>query len=515
MSKAKKTGAAPKKASTRGDKSAPAAVTGGAVIEDIHYVEVRETQQVREPEPVITAVVEPEPPKLEVMIADEKAKFNLPEEVIKSWEVEYGTLTIAGPEDVAGYEKVKATWNYVRSRRTAVEGKGLEIRQRFNAINKAVKSEEERLIELISPIEKRLEKLKTDWEAADKLRKEEAKRKEEERLNGRLQELIGLGMALVDGYYSIGDTITTDVATLRTLPDEKYLKFLEKVQNKAAELAETKAAEDRERQAAQDRLDEQQRAVDAQREELEKKQRELDETLRKANEALEQAAKARRELRLNRLELVGLVLQAGGKEAAYVNEVGNIRVDVDSMGKLSDDEFTALLERSKGSVAELRDLLQKKLNKEDEERRERETKIAAAHEKLTAAGLSYDMGRKVFAFKNAFMDHLDTLEELLQLSPLELDHYAAEIGKQVVAAKAKQVLKEQEDRAAAEKERIAKQSDSERLLGYLQALNAVEPPDMASLAYQDHIHQLTGRMHSLLNEYEVIAEKEAVPHGSQ
>jgi hypothetical protein len=489
----------------------PAAAAGG-VITDIEHEPVPGPGPAPTPA-VITAVAEPEPKTLEMVIADEKAKFALPETVVKQWEEEYGKLEITGPQDVAGYEAVKAAWNYVRSRRTAVEGKGLEIRQRFNAINKAISAEQDRLVDLINPLEKKLLEKKEAWEREDKRLREEAKAREEQRFNDRLRELIGLGMTLVDGYYSIGDTITIDAATMRSFSDEKYMGFLGKVQQKAEEI---KAEKDRLDELAREQADaneKEARRLKDQADELDRQKKELADQQRELEKQKREAAKVKQELRMSRLEVVGLVLQADGKQVAYINDEGESSIMLEQLAALDDGQFKRLLEQKKLEVEGLRTRLQQRLDREETERKLLEERIKAIHGKMNAAKLQFDYGKKAFFFKNEFMDHQDTLEELLELSPKELEYYATEIGKQVQEAIAKQLVKEQEKEAAREREERAKLSDSEKLLAYMQELGAVEAPAMTSAFYQDRLHELKGRMQFLLNEYEVIAEREAVPHG--
>src|SRR3972149_619815 len=155
----------------------------------------------------------------------EIAKLNVADAGIAVLKEKYGTLVIADASDKKGYEAVKKAWNEVRSTRTALEKKGLEIRNQFKVITTAVKAEEERLIESLDPLETDLYK---KWKAIDD-EKERAKKEQEEaeqkQLMARVEEVQTLGMAFKDGFYQIGDTIAVDVASLRMYNDEQYAKL--------------------------------------------------------------------------------------------------------------------------------------------------------------------------------------------------------------------------------------------------------------------------------------------------
>lgn len=208
---------------------------------DVHHEEMPLDNQVP-----VTAEI-----PLERQIQLQIARFNLSDQKIQELKDKYGQLSVAGVEDREGYLRVKTAWQLVRSKRTGLEKKGLDLRGDYNAIAKAIGAEEKRLIKLLEPLE---EYLQSEWKKIDDEKAAEKRREEEEerqRVLARVNELLKLGAIQVGEGYAIGDTVSIDVATLRTMSIEQWLAFLKAATRRSEELKAQREREVREKKQAE------------------------------------------------------------------------------------------------------------------------------------------------------------------------------------------------------------------------------------------------------------------------
>lgn len=311
---------------------------------DHEHIDTPATEQVK----VEEADVEAEEIQPDKQIKLEVAKLNLADTAIAELKKQYGDLTINGVDDKAGYKAVKAAWSEVRSIRTGLEKRGLAIRNRIAQITKAVSKEEDRLIDLLAPLEEELQK---KYRAIDdeKVRVEkEAQEKEQQRLMQRLEELVGMGMRLTDGFYRIGDTISMDVATLRALPDEQYQKLKDTVQAKATEIADQQRLKDEEDKRERERVKAEQDKLKADQERLEQDRRQM--------------IADRREVRLGKLENLGMELQEGPTEFMIFD---TLAINVDEALGMEANAWSKLLLETTNAIKERKDRISKAKAKAD------------------------------------------------------------------------------------------------------------------------------------------------------
>lgn len=339
---------------------------GGKAGKEKEYIEHThvETPAAEKTEPVVLEA-EAEEVNPEKQIKLEVAKLNLADTAIAELKEQYGNLTIAGVDDKAGYKAVKSAWSEVRSIRTGLEKRGLAIRNRIAQITKAVSKEEDRLIDLLTPLEEDLQK---KYKAIDdeKIRVEkETQEKEQKRLMDRLEELVGMGMKLVDGFYRIGETISMDAATLRSLPDDQYDKLKQTVQAKNNEL-------EQQRKDKEEADEKERKRVQKEKEELEKEKTEL--------------RAQRREVRIGKLEGLGMTMT--GKDAEEVVTFQWIRLYTAPLLDMTSDEFNKVVATTSAEIKKHTDLeAAKKLR-------------ADRTEKLKGLGLLVD--KDAFYFDNNF-----------------------------------------------------------------------------------------------------------------
>jgi DNA repair exonuclease SbcCD ATPase subunit len=480
-------------------KNAPLAGDNGQHIQDIAHEVVTEKTPgaVSAPAVIITT---------EDQIRMEVQKFNLADSAIAEMKKVYGALTIAGPDDKDGYKAVKEAWNETRSKRTGLEKKGLEIRAGYTVITKAVKKEEDRLIELITPLE---EDLYSKWKAIDD-EKERAKiereKAEQAELMKRVEEVQTLGMTFADGFYVIGENISMDVATLRAMPEDQYEKLKGRIQTVAAEI---KAEKDRQRQAELDR----QAEIQRQQEQLKKEQDEL----RRQQEAMErerrdlenqrlEANRMRAEMRTSKAQGIGLRYDA--RDGAFVFDNGwnePIRVPAVDVFAMDDAKFPTWLE---GVADEIRTQNADLARHEDELKREAEAleiKKKFIADQMKIVGLSFSYTAQAFQWEDKNTAISVPFAELIPLTEAEITKRAQGVFDEIAAAKKQ--TKEHDEKIAEQqrKEQQAAMGDKDRMAALVsqleQLIGTIYVDDYKTKKYQNAATKLKGELGAVLTTY--------------
>lgn len=143
----------------------------------------------------------------------------------------YGSLSIAGLDDKAGLERVHAARMLVKNKRIEVEKRGKELREDAVKTQKTVLAAVKELVGLMEPVETHL---KSEEDKIEKLKEEirqEAVRKEEEKLQGRVAQLTKLG-------------IVPNLAALKNISDVDFADYLQ-VQKQQHEAKLQQEAEER------------------------------------------------------------------------------------------------------------------------------------------------------------------------------------------------------------------------------------------------------------------------------
>jgi hypothetical protein len=520
---------------------------GGKAGKDKEYIEHVhiETPAAEKAEPIVEEhEVEEVNPEKQIKL--EVAKLNLADTAIANLKEQYGALTINGVDDKAGYKLVKAAWSEVRSIRTGLEKRGLAIRNRIAQITKAVSKEEDRLIDLLTPLEEDLQK---KYKAIDdeKVRVEkEAQEKEQKRLMERLEELVGMGMKLIDGFYRIGETISMDAATLRALPDEQYAKLKETVQAKNNELAELKRIKDEDDEKERLRLKKEKEDLDKEKQELRAERREirlgklqalgmtltgaddqevitfqwirlytaplLDMTSDEFNKVVATTSaeikkftdeEAKKKLRSERMEKVkGLRMVVKGDTFFYDNGFSSVTHGIESLIALDDYGFEEHLKILADSVKEADDAKAKNDEDKKKEAEVLENKKKFISATMDRAGLNFSYTAQEFYWEDRNKTIRLGWNELLPLTEPEVSDKAASLVVDIQAAK--KFTKDQDDKKAKQDEidKKAGLKDGERLeMDLIQLevdLGKMNPKAYTTKVYKDKVNALKGGLEELI-----------------
>jgi hypothetical protein len=204
-------------------------------------------------------------------------------------------LTVIKNKD--GREQVHGAAMELLKARTAIAKVSKTARDDATKFAKAVIAEEERLIALISPEEKRLFALRDEWDAEqERIRQEKvlAEQRRVERINAAIAEIAAIPTSLAN---ASADVISAALGELeaRNITEQDYEEFTEKAvwtRSEALQALTTLWGAAAEREAEAKRLAEEQARLAAERAELERQRQELEEA--KARAAAEAALAAQR-----------------------------------------------------------------------------------------------------------------------------------------------------------------------------------------------------------------------------
>lgn len=340
-------------------------------------------------------------------ISRELAKFGRADQAIAKLKEAYSGMKIDGVGDKEGYKKVRKAWSEVRGYRTGIEKKKKDIKGTYIKIGKAIDGEEERLLELITPLEDELGKT---WKAIDEELEAEEKRKEEaeqKRLNDRVTDLMTIGLRMNSGYYQLGDTITIDVATLRTMTDENYSDFRGKCEKKAAEI---KAEDDR---LKQEKLDEENK-LKKEREDLDRQKKELQEQKDQLEKMKKESEDLKKGIRVSRLQGIGMIYDPKHESFTYWNGYNGVTNQAEEVFGLNDEQFDHYLTETSLAIKDKINAWETHKIQEKKELEIRQKKSERIHHLMNNAGLKLDHGDR-FYFTNSRGSLEYKKSELLEL----------------------------------------------------------------------------------------------------
>lgn len=385
-------------------------ITEPAVIEDITHEEV-EIQENGVP------AVQPKILTLEQQKQQEIAKFDKAEAVIKGYKKKYGSLVIKGVEDKSGYSKVKEAWQEVRGARIGFEKKHKEITADYVQVKRAIDDYKNGLVESITPLE---DKLGDEWRRIDQAKEAEKDRKEkeeQEKLQGRVNELISAGMTFNGSYYVIGENISIDVLTIKVMPDEEYTTFLQRV-NIAGEKIRKDAADKLAKEEENKRLLKEQ--GEAQEKERLRLQNEKDD-LQKQKDEMEQQ---RKEMAEQRLKIRVNLIEGLGMKWSYNTHGWSFQIDgitlvaAISMTFATDSLEIPFKEKFDSLVAEINEIKLQK-SKKDEEDKRINGMIQSRIESLM--GLGFKMADGGYIMKSPYNKNAECFVTYSQIKDLDRD----------------------------------------------------------------------------------------------
>jgi chemotaxis protein histidine kinase CheA len=186
-------------------------------------------------------------------INTELKKFNVTDIAIAELSKRYMPLVIAGLDDKEGFDAVHEARMDIKARRIEVTKTGKGLREDATKFSQAVIKEEKRIVALLAPIEDHLQSEEDKIENEKKHIKEEADRKEAERIQARVDKICSFGATFNGQMYSVF-SLQIPVALVKTCTDEQFIQFINQIQAAKAEAEAKEKSEEEARQLENARL---------------------------------------------------------------------------------------------------------------------------------------------------------------------------------------------------------------------------------------------------------------------
>lgn len=305
----------------------------------------------------------------------------------------YKDLTIEGPEDKDGYEKIRAAIGVLRPKRTGLEAERKSVVKPYNDTVKLINGEYEKITSLIQDGPGGETELKAKKEAIDEIiekEKEEKRLEEERKINDRINELIAKGMVFDGNFYSISapelgiSETSIGVVDIRTMSDDLYKNFLQMVIDKSGKIEAYKAEKER---LLQKEKEEKEAAEKKEREEFAKKKAELDEQEKKMKEQQKQMQEQqdkidrdKKEAEQNRINgiirhrssvLVGMGLEYSDNGGSFDYNGETLVSDAAGIADYDDADWLNLIETLKGTIKKKKEDAEAFLAKQKKEEEEK------------------------------------------------------------------------------------------------------------------------------------------------
>jgi len=476
---------------SKAQKTKPGAASSD--IQDIAHEEVKHENGISLIPKVVTA---------EEQLKNEIAKFNIADSAIEQMKKQFSGLTISGPEDKEGYKKTREAWGEVRSTRTKLEKKGLELRNGYGVITKGIKKEEDRLIELLSPLEEQLYK---SWKEIDDLKekaKAEALAAEEAILNARLDLLVGLGMQFVSGMWQIGETISIDVATLRAMTDDQFEAMKRAVKAKADEIETERLIAENNRKIEAERLQAEKDELLMQQAEMKKEREEMQRQKDELAQQQREAAKLKLDNRKNQLFGLGMIERAD--MFVFDNGFSQIKIGYVYLDTSGDSDWNKKVIEIKSAIDQsnlAKSDHENKVNQEKREKAEKEKMIAEVMEK---AGMPYNYNLQAFMWGNKVKSFSAQMSQLLEMPEAEIRDLGQRLGAERLAAIKQQDADEKEQQESAAKAEKMAMTDSEQydrqILSLIVVIGSIDIKGYKTKKFNDRAKTLRDKLTVVINE---------------
>jgi hypothetical protein len=224
------------------------------------------------------------------VITKELQAYNTTDAAIAKIRQDYMKLTIKGLDDKDGFDQVHKARMDVKTRRVAVTKKGKELREDAVAFQKAVLSEEKRIIGMLEPIEDHLSDEENRVAQEQARIKAEAEAREKLRIQARVNRLFSIGCRFDGTEYSYGQARATQ-AEITTANPEQFEAFVVAIMGVQAQEAAQKAEGDRLRKEEDERLKKVAQEQEAERKRLMAEQQRIQEEQERERQRLAMEAK--------------------------------------------------------------------------------------------------------------------------------------------------------------------------------------------------------------------------------
>lgn len=409
---------------------------------------------------------QPASPEVVAILDKEVARLSKFEVRAKELTAKYSALTINGVEDKDGYDEVKSARSELRSLRISTEAEKKAAKSPYLMICSSIEEKSKFILSTIQPFELKFQGMIDKVDEEKERIKAEKKRKQDEQLIQRQQQLTALGAVYMEGMFVLED-VSFEASAIRECDDQI---FEEDIKPKFQFIFnrkeyERKLKEENERKE-RERLAEEQKKLEQQREELARQQRDLERQQQEQRDKEEEERKKIIKSRSVQLESLGMKFSTF--TGNYIFETFSISGSPDTF-LVSDDEWDKLINYAKQSINDIekeREALRLFVLREEQKKRH-----------IQSIGTARVNFLKTIGSTGYSIDELGAMEEK------EWDAFFADKKQQVE-------LQQRQMEELKEKQRVELMKDKEKWGEIVKHLNATPLHEMRSSQYRKKMSEV-------------------------
>lgn len=278
----------------------------------------------------------------------------------------YKDLTVNGVDDREGLKAVESARKELKKKRVEIKKISEELRESAVKFQKAVISREKELVGIIEPVEERLIQIEDDiWKEKERLR-EEAEKKESDRIQNMLDQLNDLNYAI--DFHSLKGMTDEQFAQTLTEAREAYEKQAREMAIELEREKERVRLQEEARKAEEERLAKERKEVERMQAEMRAAQEKLEIEQAKVRKALEDAERERKAIQEAK--------EAEEREKKRLAELEEAKKQAAEQARIEAEAKAALEAKQK-------------LEREQKEKEEAEEKLLAGADKAKFEKLQY------------------------------------------------------------------------------------------------------------------------------
>lgn len=419
-------------------------------------------------------------------IGKQVLKFNVTIAAVQTMVADYEALLDLDISNKENYEKVRIAVGDVVGKRTGIEAR----RKDLNAdliLKKGYNDKASEILKgLLAPIEEKLKAKKTAHDDEVERQKEEKKRLANLVLQNRVVELIDNGIKFDGSLYSIGDTLSMDVVSIREMDDKKYAAFLEAVKTANQKIIDEQAAKD-------EKAEKQREADEKLRQENETKAEELRLEKEKQDKERDDLKKEKISMRTEQVEGLGFGYSVVWSQFYITRGDKTLKLDTLDVGNLTAQEWADTMANTRMKLADFTKDCEV-AEKEKERIKEEEDNLKAAKLKNDARQSSrINLMLELFAMKRegGKLVYISAFSEIIPVTivpetyylyddekwRLELDDLKKRFDLIKTTEDGLQKAKEKKE----EEDRVQALGDSARVKEWIAKIEALKVPEVDSV----------------------------------
>lgn len=450
---------------------------------------------------------------VESRVEFEIKKFNIADARIAELKEQFKGLEIKGVDDKEGIKAVTEAAKVMRTLRTGVDAKHKELKAFYLNTGRGIDAEKNRIQELIAEVEEPLKAKKDAIDAEIQRIKDEEEAREQKRIEDRVDALKAAGIEFDGTFYSIGESVSVDLLTIKDLDDEAFEKLKSMVQAENEKIQEAKRIFELHTERRENALKLWLFLTEEQRDmnfgeiseesflsiivEANRKKTDFEDQQKKQADEEQRLIQERKdfnfEKRSFRLEKIGFEIDEN-KDAVFMNPIKILQVSKLLLENGTNEQFEEMFETMVANKKYVEERIQER-QKEDEQKFEAEAQKKAKEE---AEKQFYEkLNSRISSFKKIGFAHLGNMLvfDSIQINVNEFKEMTDdEFSDLFISTSKEKAEKVRQISDKEEKERLQKLPDFDKIERYCEELMNVAVPQLASPEAQKELQLLRSEL---------------------